>query len=172
MTRNPFSVLHDWIGRATWALAAVGGGACLAAILVITVATVYGRYVLQSDVIPGGYNMIESVFFPLLVFWGLPMAHRDGQFPRLELLQNWAPGAVGKAISAFVLMIEVIVYSVVLWYCWKFAMAAMASGRQFQIGTGFWLAWPVAIMAPLSFALMLVEVVRLMLRDARAAFGG
>lgn len=165
-----FATFHRFVGRVDWALAAVGGGACLFAILMITVVTVFGRYVMQADLIPGGYNMIESVFFPLMVFWGLPMAHRDGAFPRLEMLESMAPGLWGKLIGALVLAVEAIVYAVVLWYCWKFSMAAMETGRQVQIGTGLWIAWPVWIMAPISFGLMLIEIVRLMLRDARAVF--
>lgn len=155
------------IGRLDWALAAVGGGLCLLAILVITVVTVYGRYVMQADLIPGGYNMIESVFFPLMVFWGLPMAHREGSFPRLELWDG-APRTLRALIGVVVLALEFVVYAVAAWYCGKFALAAIETGRQVQIGTGLWLAWPVWVMAPLSFGLMLVEIARLLARDARS----
>jgi TRAP-type C4-dicarboxylate transport system permease small subunit len=159
------------IERIDWALAAVGGGLCLMAILLLTVATVYGRYVLETDLIPGGYNMIEGAFFPLMVFWGLPLAHREGAFPRLEVLEGFPPGPVRHAIAAFVLLIEALIYAVVAYYAARFAWMAWDTGRSLQIGTGFWPAWPVAIMAPLSFALMLVEIVRLMIVDARRMLG-
>lgn len=156
--------------QAQWALAAIGGGACLLAILLLTVVTVYGRYVLGTDLVPGGYNMIEAALFPLMVFWGLPLAHREGAFPRLELFATLAPGPVGKAISALVLVVEAAVYAIVLWYAGKFTMVAIETGRQLQIGTGYWPAWPVVMMAPVSFGLMLFEIVRLIVRDARAVF--
>lgn len=155
-----------------WALAAIGGGLCLFAILILTVVTVYGRYVLGADLVPGGYNMIEAALFPLMVFWGLPLAHREGAFPRLEVLASLAPGPVGKAISAFVLFVEAAVYAVVLWYAGKFTIVAIESGRQLQIGTGYWPAWPVVMMAPVSFGLMLIEIVRLILRDLRSVLAG
>lgn len=159
------------LGRFEWGLAALGGGLCLMAILVITVGTVFGRYVLHTDLIPGGYNIIEGALFPLLVFWGLPLAHREGSFPRLEALETLAPGPVGRLLGVLVLIVELGVYAVVTWYCGKFAWAAWETGRQLQIGTGYWQAWPVFMMAPLSFALMLIEVVRLLVRDARRVVG-
>ncbi len=162
--------MFRWLERFEWGLAAIGGGLCLLAILVVTVVTVYGRYVLETDVIPGGYNMIEGALFPLMVFWGLPLAHREGSFPRLELLQSMAPGIVGRTISALVLFVEALIYAVVLWYAAKFAWLAYDASRQLQIGTGYWPSWPVAIMAPLSFALMLIEIVRLMVVDAGRVF--
>jgi len=158
------------IDRFNWALAAIGGGLCLLTILLLTVATVYGRYVLETDLIPGGYNMIEGALFPLMVFWGLPLAHREGSFPKLELVQSMAPGRTGRLISALVLLVEAAIYAIVLWYSARFAWTAFDAGRQLQIGTGYWPSWPVAIMAPLSFGLMLVEIVRLMAVDAAKVF--
>ena len=52
--------------------------------MMVTVISVAGRYFLQMDLIPGAYNIVERIIFPLLVFWALPIAHRDGMFPRLE----------------------------------------------------------------------------------------
>lgn len=159
------------VARFDWALAAIGGGLCLLAILLLTVTTVFGRYVLQSDLIPGGYNMIEGALFPLMVFWGLPLAHREGAFPRLELLEGLSPGPLKHALSGFVLLVEALIYAAVAYYAARFAWMAWDSGRALQIGTGTWPAWPVAIMAPLSFALMLVEILRLLILDARRLFG-
>ena len=155
------------IGYLNWVLATIGGGICLIALIILTVVTVFGRYILEADLIPGGYNMIESVFFPLMVFWGLPLAHRDGLFPRLEVL-NSVSVIFRRPIALLVLLVEVIVYAIVLFYCSKFAMNAIETGRQIQIGTGYWLAWPVIIMGPLSFALMTLEVFRLLVEEIRS----
>jgi TRAP-type C4-dicarboxylate transport system permease small subunit len=154
--------------RFEWVLAAVGGGLCLAAILVITVVTVFGRYVLKADLIPGGYNMIGSALFPLLVFWGLPLAHREGSFPRLEVVDAMFSRNTRLVLGVFVVLAELVVYSVVAWYCARFAWVAWDTGRQLQIGVAYWPAWPIAIMAPISFALLVVESARLITRDARA----
>ena len=59
--------LWHWLGRLDGGLASIGAGLCLLAIMLITVIGVFGRYVLGVDLIPGGYNVIERVAFPLLV---------------------------------------------------------------------------------------------------------
>ena len=160
---------HDALGKFEWGLAALGGGLCLLAILALTVLTVFGRYVLHTDLIPGAFNMIESVLFPVMVFWGLPLAHREATFPRLEILDPVMKGAVGKLIAGLVLAVEVCVYAIVAYYCARYAIKSYDTARAVQIGTGTWPAWPVAMMAPIAFGLMLVEAVRLCLRDFRAA---
>lgn len=162
--------MFRYIERLNWSLAAIGGGLCLMTILLLTVATVFGRYVLETDLVPGGYNMIEGALFPLMVFWGLPLAHREGSFPRLEMFQSIAPGRGGRAISAIVFCAEAVIYAIVLWYSARYAWQAFETGRQLQIGTGYWPAWPVAIMAPASFALMLLEILRLMVIDGVRVF--
>lgn len=163
--------MYRMLGRFEWGLAAIGGGLCLLAILLLTVVTVFGRYVLAEDLIPGGYNMIEAVLFPLLVFWGLPLAHREGAFPRLEMLDTALPGPVAKLVSVFVLAVEALIYSIVAWYCAHHAWSSWEADRALQIGIDTWPAWPVVVMAPIAFALMLAEALRLLLRDARTVFG-
>lgn len=163
------SELYRRLGQFEWSLAAIGGGLCLLGILALTVLTVFGRYILQTDLIPGAFNMIESVLFPVMVFWGLPLAHREATFPRLEILDPVLKGAVGKLLAGVVLLVEVCVYAIVAWYCARYALNAWNTARALQIGTGTWPAWPVAMMAPLAFVLMLVEAARLCLRDFRAA---
>lgn len=154
--------LWRWIDRLEGGLASVGAGLCLLAMMLITIAGVFGRYVLGSDLIPGGYNIIERIAFPLLVFWALPMAHREGSFPRFELLEARLSPRLRRWIDAVVLTVEIAVFIVVLAYCARFAWDAVASARQMQIGTDLWPAWPVIVMIPLGFALMLAEMVRLL----------
>lgn len=145
-------------------LATVGGGLCLTLMTITTVVTVFGRYVIESDLIPGGYNIIESVLMPLMVFWGLPLAYRRGTFPKLELSFGILGKRGNRIVDAIIIAIEFAVYAVVFWYVSKYAFRAIDTGRQLQIGTGLWLAWPVYIMAPISFALLLLEMV---LRQSR-----
>lgn len=154
-----------------WGLAAIGAGLCLLAMVLITVISVFGRYMLQADLIPGAYNIIERIIFPLLVFAALPMTHREGTFPRLELLADAVPPRARLAISVFVLLVEIAVYAVVLWFVSRFVWGGIQTNRTMQIGTGFWPLWPVIIFMPLAFGLMLLEMIRLFVADVRALFG-
>ena len=91
-------------------MAGIGAGLCILAVMLITVAGVFGRYVLHTDLIPGGYNLIERVLFPLIVFWAMPLAHREGLFPRFELLSEHLPRLAARALGAAVLAVEIAVY--------------------------------------------------------------
>lgn len=151
----------NWIARIEGGLATVGAGLALLAILLITILGVFGRYVLGTDLIPGGYNLIERIAFPLLVFWAVPLAHREGRFPRFDMLAGKLSAPAQRRLNLFVLGVEVVIFAVLLWFILDFALDAVLSGRQMQIGTELWPAWPVMLMMPLAFALMLLEMVRL-----------
>uniref|UniRef100_UPI0035691E84 hypothetical protein n=1 Tax=Hydrogenophaga sp. TaxID=1904254 RepID=UPI0035691E84 len=80
--------MHFWktLGRIEGGMASIGAGLCLLAMIISTVISVVGRYILQQDILPGAYNLIERVAFPLIVFWAMPLAHREGSFPRFDML--------------------------------------------------------------------------------------
>ncbi|WP_290685798.1 MULTISPECIES: TRAP transporter small permease [unclassified Haematobacter] len=162
--------------RTLWAaeygLAAVGSGLSLLIIMLLTVSSVVGRYVLHTDLIPGVYNMIERVFFPLMVFWALPLAHREGMFPKLELFMGYAMSARQRAaVAVFVGVVELAVYAVLMYFIWLFVERGITSNRTVMIGVEKWPLWPIAIMMPLAFGLMMVEMLRLVWRDVQVVRG-
>ena len=159
------------IGQLEWGMAAIGAGTCLFLMMIVTVVSVLGRYFLHADLIPGAYNIIERVMFPLMVFWALPIAHREATFPRLETFADAQPPRRRAMISAFVLAVEVVIYALVLWYVVRFVWSSIQTNRTMQIGTDFWPLWPILIMMPLAFGLMLLEMCRLMWRDVRRVMG-
>ncbi|HEV7417228.1 MAG TPA: TRAP transporter small permease, partial [Tianweitania sediminis] len=148
------------VGVLEWWLAAAGAGSMLFIMMMVTVISVAGRYFLHMDLIPGAYNIVERVIFPLLVFWGLPLAHREGMFPRLETLADTQPPRRRAFLAAFVTLVEVGLYAVFLWYVTKFTWASFASGRTMQIGASYLPLWPVLVPMPLAVALMLLEMGR------------
>ena len=154
-----------------WGLASIGAGICLVAMMLITVISVFGRYVLEMDLIPGAYNMIERILFPLLILWALPMAHRDGTFPRLEFITEKLHRIPRLLVSIVVILVEIVVYAIVLWFVIQFVWTGIKSGRQMQIGTELWPLWPIIVMMPLAFGLMLLEMIRLVVSDIRRLLG-
>lgn len=158
------------IWRFEWGLASIGAGLCLVLMMLITVVSVFGRYVLEADIIPGAYNIVERIVFPLLVFWALPMAHREGMFPRLDLIPDLLQPRTRTVVSFLVLLVEVAVYAVVLWFVCVFVWNGISNGRTMQIGTDVYPLWPIIVMMPLAFGLMLLEMARLLVNDARRLF--
>src|SRR3990167_1946780 len=92
------------VDRVEGGMASVGAGLCLLAMIVITVISVIGRYVLQQDILPGAYNLIERVCFPLIVFWAVPMAHREATFPRFDMAVNALPMGLRRRVLVAVLL--------------------------------------------------------------------
>jgi TRAP-type C4-dicarboxylate transport system permease small subunit len=150
------------IGQIEGGLASIGGGFCLFLIMMITVLSVLGRYVFGIDLIPGAYNIIERIAFPLLVFWAVPLAHRDGMFPKFDILLNKLPPLLARVLAAFVLVVEIVVFLIIFWFVVRFAWGAVESNRQMQISSTHWPVWPVILMVPLAFGLMLLEMFRLL----------
>ena len=141
-------------------LTAVGAGLSLLAMILITVLSVIGRYWLQTDLIPGAYNMIERISFPLIVFWAVPYAHRKGTFPRFDALSNSLAPATRRWVQAFVLLVELLIHAVIMWYVMRYTWNSLMLGRTMQIGTQFWPIWPVLVMMPLALALLVLEMSR------------
>ena len=152
-------------------MAGVGAGLCILAVMLITVAGVFGRYVLHTDLIPGGYNLIERVLFPLMVFWAIPIAHRDGTFPRLTVLVDRLGPRSRLAVSVFVLAVELVIYLILFRFVFEFAWEGVARERMMRIATETWPVYPILVMVPLSFGLMVLEIARLLWRDARMLAG-
>lgn len=156
------------IDRIEGGMASVGAGLCLLAMILITVISVIGRYLLEQDILPGAYNLIERVCFPLIVFWAVPLAHREGIFPRFDMVVNALPATLRRCVSIGVLLVEFAVYAVVMWYVLRFTWKSIEIDRTMQIGTDFWVVWPILVMMPLAFALMMLEMGRLVWNDIRS----
>lgn len=154
-----------------WGLAAIGAGSMLFIMMMVTVVSVAGRYFLQMDLIPGAYNIVERILFPLLVFWALPIAHRDGLFPRLETFADALAPRRRALVAAVAMIVEIAVYAVFMWFILRFVWGSIVQGRTMQIGTNFLPLWPILVMMPLAFGLMLLEMGRLLYRDIRRLLG-
>lgn len=150
--------LYKGLGKFEWGLASIGAGICLFAIMIITVISVFGRYVLMTDIIPGSYNIIERMLFPLMVFWALPLAHRDGIFPRLEILPGMLKPRLGNTLAILALLIEMGIFLYLTWRLWLFAVNGLETGRTMQLGSGYFPVWPFMMMVPLAFGLMVIEM--------------
>lgn len=167
MSEHPMN-FYKTLGRIEGGMASVGAGLCLFAMIVITVISVVGRYVLQQDIVPGAYNLIERVAFPLIVFWAVPMAHREATFPRFDMVVLAMSRRIRRVVYVSIGLVELAIYAVVMWYVLRFTWQSIADDRTMQIGADFWPIWPVLVMMPLAFFLMMLEMVRLVWLDMTA----
>ncbi|WP_366921721.1 TRAP transporter small permease [Metallumcola ferriviriculae] len=146
-------------------MAAFGSGICLMFIMIFTVISVYGRYVMGADLIPGTYNMIERIFFPLLVLWAIPIAHKQGTFPRLDFVTERFPGTIRRPINIIIFGVELLIYVVVTWFTFKYAIEAFRIGQKMNIGTVRWPVYPILAMVPLAMGMMSFEIALLFVKN-------
>jgi len=151
-------------------LAAIVAGSALFLIIGITVLSVIGRYFFHVDIIPGSYNIIERIIFPILVFAAIPIAHREGIFPRFELIAVNLPPFLNKIIGLIVLTVELAIYGIVFYFCFTFLLRAVESGRSIQIGTDVFPMSPILAIIVLAFGLVAIEALRLVYRDVQNLF--
>lgn len=154
-----------------YGLANIGAGACLFLMMVVTVLSVFGRYVLEVDLIGGAFNMVERIFFPLMVFWAMPLAYREGAFPRLAVIVDGLPARRRALAAVLVTLVELMIFAALVYYTGRFALDGIRTGLTAPIGTNHWPIYPVLAMVPLCFALMALEMVRLILADLRKVLG-
>ncbi|WBU62746.1 TRAP transporter small permease [Paracoccus aerodenitrificans] len=150
---------YQALGRFEFGLAAIGAGICLFVIMMITVLSVFGRYALHMDLIPGAYNIIERMLFPLVVFWGLPLAHREAFFPRLEAFTAMMSVPIRSVVGVLMLVVELVIFLFLLWYMLRYSITSLQTGRTMQLGSGYFPVWPFIMMVPLAIGLMAIETI-------------
>ena len=101
----------------------------------------------------------------------MPLAHREGTFPRFDVILYSLPRGVRRPVHVAVLLVEFVIYAVVMWYVLRFSWQSIEGSRTMQIGTDFLPLWPILVMMPLAFGLMLLEMGRLLHRDLLRLLG-
>lgn len=139
-------------------LCAIGSGACLLLMVFIIITSVMGRYLLHTDLIPGTYNIIERVLFPVLVFCAIPITYREGMFPRVTYFRSKFSVTLDIVASWTCRIVEACLYLVIVCYTFRFAWQGLVESRTMQIGSETWILWPILCLLPVTFALVLANV--------------
>lgn len=160
------------LGRFEFGMANVGAGICLFLMMLITVLSVFGRYVLEVDLVGGAFNMVERILFPLMVFWAMPLAYRDGAFPKLEVIVKLMPIRLRAASGVLVTGVELVIFFTLIYYTGVFAFDGIASRLTAPIGANYWPIYPVLAMVPLAFGLMIIEMLNLLFADLISLISG
>lgn len=135
-------------------------GVSLFGMMLITVISVLGRYFFRTDAIPGAYNIVERILFPLLVFWALPLAYKEGTFPKLEfILDRTGSQRIKKNVKYLTIGVELAIYCLVLYFVFRYTVTGIQNNQLMQIGTKRLSLYPILIMVPISFALLVMEAV-------------
>lgn len=138
-------------------LAVIGGIAVLGMMLATTV-DVVSRNVFRIQIL-GIYEFTQNILMPVVVIGAMGFTYRAGVLPRFDLLKNKLGDRVERIFSLSVSVIEVIVFSVLAYYAFPAAYLAFIDKRSVLAGGGALTTWPVFMLLPLSFTVMLLDSV-------------
>ena len=152
------NTLDKIMGKIEKFMEGIGGFACF----LLMMAVVFGvleRYVLKTTLIEGLYNITESWIFTVLAFMALAGSYREGLWPRLETIIDKIPRVPNRAINIVHEIIGIVMYLVIAYFTFRYAIAMTEEGRQFQAGAAQYPVWPFLYLVPLAFFLLSVEVI-------------
>lgn len=79
-------------------------------------------------------------------------------FPKLEFITERFPDRVKRAADDLVLGVELVIYLVVTWYTYKYALEGLRFSQKINIGSDRWPVFPYLLVVPISVGLMSIEV--------------
>ncbi|WP_142247946.1 TRAP transporter small permease [Alkalihalobacterium alkalinitrilicum] len=133
------------------------GGIAAVAMMLIIVADVFMRNVFTSP-ISGTYEIVQFFLMPLAIFPALAYTYSSGVLPRLGELVEKAPQGFKKVSTWVILIIEIIIFTLLTIYGWKFAMAGVSDQMAVAVGGKLTPVYPVYFLIPIGFGLIVIEV--------------
>jgi len=134
----------------------VSGLAILGMMLIIVV-DVTMRNVFSSPV-SGTYEIVQFFLMPLAIFPALAYTYQSGVLPRLIEMVEKLPAGFQKFNRVFITIIEIIIFTLLMVYGFKFAMSGLADQMAIPVSGSLIPVYPVYFLVPLSFASVLLEV--------------
>lgn len=142
-------------------------GLAMFVMLFYTCADVFLRYFFNLSFLYT-YEFSRSYFMPLAVFPGLAYAFSRGVMPRIDLLIMRVRTTYQWAVAILLIIIEIILFLLLTIYGAKYTYTAIIETVSFTAGGENYVLWPVIILAPISFLLVLIECIFLLIKNLRS----
>lgn len=139
-------------------------GIAIFAMMLLIVADVVSRNFLGGS-ISGSFEIAQNYFMPLSVFPALAYVYGSGVLPKMDLLMHRFPATAQRAVVHLLLALEVVIFALLTYYTWGYAMDGMARGVAFPAGGTLFTLWPLFFLVPIGFAMVLVETIFVIIRN-------
>lgn len=139
-------------------------GISIFAMMLFIVADVFRRNVFGGS-IPGSFEIAQNYFLPLSVFPAIGYVYASGILPRMDLLMPKVSKQLQSLAVHLLLLLEVAIFAVLVYYTWDFATTGMERRQAFPAGGSLYPLWPLFFLVPFGFALVVVETVFVLLRN-------
>ncbi|MDE5412120.1 TRAP transporter small permease [Alkalihalobacterium chitinilyticum] len=133
------------------------GGIAVVIMMFLIVADVFMRNIFTSP-ISGTYEIVQFFLMPMAIFPALAYTYSSGVLPRLGELVEKAPQSFQKISKWLIIIIEVVIFTLLTIYGWKFAMAGVGDQMAVAVGGKLTPVYPVYFLIPIGFGLIVLEV--------------
>lgn len=139
-------------------------GLVIFGMMLFIVADVVSRNVLGGS-IPGSFEVAENYFMPLAIFPALGFVYASGVLPKMDLLMHRLPQRAQDVVVYLLLLIELVIFAMLVYYTWGYAMGGMERGEAFPAGGSLYTLWPLYFIVPIGFAMVLLETLFVLVRN-------
>jgi len=136
----------------------------------IIVADVFMRNVFGRP-ISGTYEIVQFFLMPMAIFPALGYVYWVGVLPRLSEIIAKSPKGFQKFNDILILIIDLIVFALLTYYGFLFAMSGFESQMAVPLGGALVSVWPIYFLVPIGFLFVLLEVVLRFFRKPRIEEG-
>lgn len=143
---------------------AIISGLAIFAMMSLIVADVVSRNFLGGS-IAGSFEIVENYFMPLAVFPALAYVYGSGVLPKMDLAMHKTSRTVQDAVIYGLLVIELVLFALMTYYTWGYAVTGMERNTAFPAGGDLYTLWPLFFVVPLAFAMVIVETLFVLLKN-------
>ena len=143
---------------------AIISGLSIFGMMLFIVYDVAGRNFLGGS-IRGGFEIVQNYFMPLAIFPALGYVYASGITPKMDLLMPKMPARAQAAVVYVLLIFEVAIFALLIYFSWDYALTGMERGMTFPAAGSLYPLWPLFFLVPLGFALVVVETLFVLARN-------
>ncbi|MBU8906120.1 TRAP transporter small permease subunit [Desertibacillus haloalkaliphilus] len=139
-------------------------GISIFAMMFFIVADVFSRNFFTGS-LNGSIEFVQYYLMPLAIIPGLAYVYATGVLPRMEVLLDKFKGKLKAIIANSLLLFEFLLFSLVIYYSFKFAISGVASASSFTAGGVIYPYYHVLFLIPVMFILVNLEIIFILIRN-------
>jgi TRAP-type transport system small permease protein len=143
---------------------AIISGLSIFGMMLFIVYDVVGRNFLGGS-IRGGFEIVQNYFMPVAIFPAIGYVYSSGITPKMDLLMPKTPKRLQAAAVYVLLVLELAIFSLLVYFTWGYAVTGMERGMTFPAAGSLYPVWPLLFLVPFGFALVLVETLFVLARN-------
>jgi TRAP-type C4-dicarboxylate transport system permease small subunit len=158
---NHLNIIFERVEKVNHVLKNIGmfiGGVSILFMMLLIVTDVFMRNVLNSP-ITGTYEIVQYFLMPLAIFPTIAYTYNSGVLPKLSELIEKTSKRYQTFTKYLITMIEVILFSLLTIYGWKFAMSGVSDQMAIPVSGNLIPVYPIYFLVPFGFGIVILEII-------------